>query len=338
MRAVGYHQAGPLGRPDALVDLELPDPEPGPGDLLVRVAAVSVNPVDTKVRRSRQPAAGSAQVLGWDAVGVVEGLGAEVHGFTEGDRVFYAGSINRPGTNSQLHVVDHRIAGHAPRSLDDAGAAAVPLTAITAWELLFDRLGAPRLAEADGRTLLVVGGAGGVGSMLIQLARQLTGLTVVATASRPETQLWCLDLGAHAVIDHHEPWAPQLESAGHARADLVAALTHTGEHWPSIVAAIAPQGRIALIDDPDPEPDIRPLKAKSVSVHWESMFTRSLFDTPDVAEQGALLAEVAALLDAGTLRSTVADVRGPISAAALLPAHALLESGRARGKIVLSGW
>jgi zinc-binding alcohol dehydrogenase family protein len=338
MRAVGYHQAGPLGRPDALVDLELPDPEPGPRDLLVRVAAVSVNPVDTKVRRSRQPAAGTAQVLGWDAVGVVEGLGAEVRGFAAGDRVYYAGAINRPGTNSEVHAVDHRIAAHAPRSLDDAAAAAVPLTAITAWEILFERLGVPRLAEADGRTLLVVGGAGGVGSMLIQLARQLTGLTVVATASRPETQLWCLDLGAHAVIDHHEPWVPQLESAGCASADLVAALTHTGEHWPSLVEAVAPQGRIALIDDPEPPPDIRPLKAKSVSVHWESMFTRSLFDTPDLAEQGALLGEVAALLDAGTLRSTVTDVRGPISAAALLPAHALLESGRSRGKVVLAGW
>ncbi len=178
MRAVGYHEAGPLGRPDAFVDLELPDPEPGPRDLLVRVAAVSVNPIDTKVRRTRQPAAGAAQVLGWDAVGVVEGLGADVRGFAEGDRVFYAGSLNRPGTNSELHVVDHRLAAHAPRSLDDAAAAAVPLTAITAWEILFDRLGVPRLADADGRTLLVVGGAGGVGSMLIQLARQLTGLTV----------------------------------------------------------------------------------------------------------------------------------------------------------------
>ena len=258
-------------------------------------------------------------MLGWDAVGVVEGLGSDVRGYAAGDRVYYAGAINRPGTNSELHVVDHRIAAHAPRSLDDAAAAAVPLTAITAWELLFDRLGVTRLAEADRRTLLVVGGAGGVGSMLIQLARQLTGLTVVATASRPETQLWCLDLGAHAVIDHHAPWGPQLQAAGHAPVDLLAALTHTGEHWPSIVDAVAPQGRIALIDDPDPKPDIGPLKAKSVSVHWESMFTRSLFDTPDVAEQGALLGEVAALLDAGTLRSTVTDVRGPISAAELLP-------------------
>jgi len=338
MRAVGYHQAGPLGRLDALVDLELPDPEPGPGDLLVQVAAISVNPIDTKIRRTRQPTAGAAQVLGWDAVGVVKGVGADVRGFAKGDRVFYAGSLNRPGTNSELHAVDHRLVAHAPRSLDDAAAAAVPLTAITAWEILFDRLCVPRLAEADGRTLLVVGGAGGVGSMLIQLARQLTGLTVVATASRPETQLWCLDLGAHAVIDHHAPWADQLAAVGHSSVGVVAGLTHTGEHWPSIVEAVAPQGRVALIDDPDPQPDIRPLKAKSVSVHWESMFTRSLFDTPDVAEQGALLGEVAALLDAGALRSTVTDVRGPISAAELLPAHALLESGRARGKVVLAGW
>jgi len=338
MRAVGYREAGPLGRPHALVDLELPDPQPGPRDLLVRVAAVSVNPIDTKVRRTRRPAPGAVQVLGWDAVGAVEAVGADVRGFAAGDRVFYAGSLNRPGANSELHVVDHRIAGHAPRSLNDAAAAAVPLTTITAWEILFDRLGVERLAADDTRALLIVGGAGGVGSMLIQLARQLTGLTVLATASRPETQLWCLDLGAHAVIDHHAPWAPQLEAAGYAPVDLVAALTHTGEHWPSIVEAIAPQGRIALIDDPDPQPDIRPLKPKSVSLHWESMFTRSLFDTPDVGEQGALLGEVAALLDAGTLRSTVTDVRGPIGAATLLAAHALVESGRARGKVVVAGW
>ena len=338
MKAVGYREAGPLGRPDALVDLELPDPEPGPRDLLVRVAAVSVNPIDTKVRRTRQPAPGAAQVLGWDAVGLVEAIGAEVRGFAAGDRVYYAGALNRPGTNSELHVVDHRIVGHAPTSLDDAASAAVPLTTITAWEILFDRLGVQRLSADESGALLIVGGAGGVGSMLIQLARQLTGLRVIATASRPETQLWCLDLGAHAVIDHHAPWSSQLAAAGHSTVDLVAGLTHTGEHWPSIVEAIAPQGRIALIDDPDPLPDIRALKPKSVSVHWESMFTRSLFDTPDVAEQGAILAEVAALLDAGTLRSTVTDVRGPIEAATLRGAHALLEGGRARGKVVVAGW
>lgn len=333
MKAIGYRTPGPIDQPEALIDLELAAPTPGPRDLLVRVAAVSVNPVDTKVRASRAPQAGAAEVLGWDAVGTVEATGAEVQHYQAGDRVYYAGSIARPGTNAELHAVDERIVGRAPMQLSDAEAAAMPLTAITAWELLFDRLGVPQ-GGGQGQSLLIVGGAGGVGSMLIQLARQLTQLRVVATASRPETRQWCLDLGAHTVIDHRQPFAAQLPGGS---VDFVAALTQTDQHLPQIVDALKPQGRLALIDDPKTL-DVSLLKRKSLSLHWELMFTRSLFQTPDMDQQRVLLNEVAALADAGRIRSTLQQTLAPINAANLRQAHALLESGKALGKVVLQGW
>ena len=336
MKAIGYHQSLPIDDPMSLQDLTLPDPVPGPRDLLVRVAAVSVNPVDTKVRRNAAPEAGQAKVLGWDAVGTVEAVGAQVTGFRVGDRVYYAGSIVRPGANSELHLVDERIAARAPASLDDAQAAALPLTSITAWELLFDRLGVPQGGGA-GRTLLVVGGAGGVGSILIQLARQLTQLRVVATASRPETRQWCLDLGAHAVVDHANPLAEELKTAGIGEVDLVASLTQTPQHYAQIIESLKPQGRIGVIDDM-PTLDVMPLKTKCLSLHWEMMFTRSRFETPDMAEQGQLLAEVASLVDAGRVRTTVGEHFGTIDAANLRRAHAFVESGKARGKVVLAGF
>src|SRR5690606_25724702 len=298
MKAVGYRHNLPITDARALEDVELPTPAYGPRDLLVRVKAISVNPVDTKIRQGRKPADGQVEVLGWDAVGVVEAVGSGVTLFAPGDRVYYAGAINRPGTNAELHAVDERIVARAPRSLDDAAAAALPLTAITAYELLFDRLRVPRGGGA-GQTLLVVGGAGGVGSILIQLARQLTQLRIVATASRPETRQWCLELGAHAVIDHRQPLSTALRAAGIHQVDAVAALTRTGEHFAEIVESLKPQGAMAVIDD---EPlDVMQLKLKSISLHWELMFTRPLFETPDMDEQGRLLAEVAALVDAGRI-------------------------------------
>ncbi len=346
MKAIGYHAPHPIDHPEALLDIELPVPSPRPHDLLVRVHAVSVNPVDTKVRAGSPPEPGSAKVLGWDAVGTVEATGAAVQGFAVGDRVYYAGAIDRPGTNAQWHAVDARIAAHAPATLSDAQAAALPLTAITAWELLFDRLRIPRTPEsadtgnvpaADAPVLLVAGGAGGVGSMLIQLARQLTCLRVVATASRPATRQWCLDMGAHGVIDHRQPMAPQLAAMGIGQVDHVASLTHTAAHLPQYVELLLPQGQIAVIDDM-PVLDVVPLKRKSLSLHWELMFTRSLFGTPDMDRQGALLAEVARLVDAGRLRTTLGTEMGTISAAHLRRAHALLESGTAIGKVVLEGF
>ena len=336
MKAIGYHQNLPVYQPNDLEDLELTAPAPGPRDLLVRVKAVSVNPVDTKVRRNTAPPPGTAKVLGWDAVGMVEGLGADVIGFEVGDRVFYAGSIARPGANSELHVVDERIVARAPTSLEDGHAAALPLTAITAWELLFDRLRVPRGGGA-GQALMIVGGAGGVGSILIQLARQLTQLKVIATASRPETQAWCQELGAHAVIDHSKPLAQALKDGGHEPVDYVAALTQTPQHYAQIVESVKPQGAIGVIDDMAGL-DVMALKSKALSLHWELMFTRSMFGTPDMAEQGRLLADIAQLVDAGRIRTTAGAHFGTINAANLLRAHAWIESGKAQGKVVLEGF
>ena len=336
MKAIGYRCNLPVDQPDALEDLDLPAPQPGARDLLVRVKAVSVNPVDTKVRRNSPAPEGGVKVLGWDAVGIVEGVGAEVAGFRVGDRVYYAGSITRPGANSELHVVDERIAALAPSSLDDGQAAALPLTAITAWELLFDRLGVAQGGGA-GQSLLVVGGAGGVGSILIQLARRLTQLKVIATASRPETRAWCLELGAHAVIDHSQPLAQALKDGGHGEVDYVAALTQTGQHYAQIIESLKPQGALGIIDDV-PVLDAMKLKSKALSLHWELMFTRSMYGTPDMAEQGKLLAEVARLVDGGRIRTTAGAHFGAINAANLLKAHAFIESGKAQGKVVLEGF
>jgi len=337
MKAVAYRITEPPSATEPLQDVELPDPVPGPRDLLVEVRAISVNPVDTKVRLRPAAPVGGWKVLGWDATGVVRAVGADVTAFRPGDRVWYAGDITRPGTNAELHLVDERIAGHMPASLDFAQAAALPLTAITAWELLFDRLGlVPGKAPSDAR-LLVIGAAGGVGSILVQLASRLTAATVIGTASRPETQAWVRELGAHHVIDHSRPLAEELKRIGLDSATHVASLTHTDRHFEQIVEAVAPQGRVALIDDPEPI-DVRLLKRKSVSLHWELMFTRSLFQTADMAAQQRLLDEVARLVDAGVIRSTVAEHFGAINAANLERAHALLRSGKARGKIVLEGF
>jgi zinc-binding alcohol dehydrogenase family protein len=336
MKAVGFIKNLPITDAAALQDLNVPDPTPGAQDLLVRVNAISVNPVDTKVRRHRAPKEGMPEVLGWDAVGIVQAVGNAVKGFKSGDRVYYAGAINRPGSNSELQVVDARIAALAPNTLNDAQAAALPLTSITAWELLFDRL---QIAQGSGtgHALLVIGGAGGVGSILIQLARQLTQLRVVATASRPETQAWCRSLGAHDVINHAQPLRAQLNALNMAHVHYVASLTQTDKHWDALVDALAPQGKLGLIDD-FPGVDISKLKSKSLSLHWELMFTRSLFDTPDMAAQGKLLADLAALVDAGRIKTTLAEDFGSINAANLRRAHALIESGKARGKVVLHGW
>jgi zinc-binding alcohol dehydrogenase family protein len=336
MRAVGYRQPLPIDHPAALLDLDLPRPVPAGRDLLVKVEAVSVNPVDVKVRARVGPEPGQAKILGWDAAGVVAETGPDCSLFKLGDAVWYAGSILRPGTNAEYHLVDERIAGAMPK-LPFAAAAALPLTAITAWELLFDRLAIPFRKPREGRTLLIIGGAGGVGSVMIQLARRLTGLTVVATASRPETQAWCRELGAHAVIDHGRPMPDQLRAIGLPAIDYVASLTATERHLPAIAEIIAPQGRFGLIDDPKTL-DATPFKRKSASVHWEAMFTRSTFETPDMIGQHDLLCEVARLVDDGLVRTTLTQELGPIDAASLRQAHALVESGRMRGKVVVAGF
>ena len=337
MKAVAYLQSLPAEHADALLDIELPEPVAGPRDLLVEVRAISVNPVDTKVRRNTQPEAGQPKVLGWDVAGVVVAVGSETSLFQVGDEVFYAGSIARAGGNSERHLVDERIVGRKPRSLGFAEAAALPLTAITAWELLFERL---QLVEGQGadQQLLIVGAAGGVGSIMLQLARQLTDVTLIATASRPETQAWVREMGAHHVIDHSKPLHEELQRAGFASVSHVASLTQTDRHFDQLVEALAPQGRLALIDDPEQPLDVMKLKRKSLSLHWELMFTRSLFETPDMIEQHRLLQRVSELVDQGVLRTTLGEHFGVINAANLRCAHALLESGKAKGKIVLEGF
>ncbi len=339
MRAVAFQQSLPIEAESSLIDIELPRPEePSARDLLVEIKAVSVNPVDTKVRIRSLPEPGQPKVLGFDAAGIVRAVGPQVSLFRPGDEVFYAGSILRQGTNAEFHAVDERLVGRKPSSVGFEEAAALPLTALTAWETLFDRLDIRRPVAGAPNALLIVGGAGGVGSMAIQLARRLTDLTVIATASRPETQDWCRDLGAHHVIDHRQPIAAQVEALGIGAPAFAFSITHTDEHFPEIARTIAPQGRFALIDDPKTPLDIALLKGKSVSIHWESMFTRSTFQTADMERQHEILTEVARLVDAGTLKTTLADVFGPIDAATLKRAHAFIESGRARGKIVLSGF
>ncbi|NVJ25008.1 MULTISPECIES: zinc-binding alcohol dehydrogenase family protein [Myxococcus] len=335
MRAVGYRQPLPASDPNALLDVELPDPVPGERDLLVEVRAISVNPVDVKVRASASPPAGEVKVLGWDAAGVVRAVGSGVKLFKPGERVWYAGTITRPGTDSELHVVDERIVGHMPTSLGFADAAALPLTAVTAWELLFDRLQVPEGKGAG--ALLVVGAAGGVGSILVQLARRLTGLTVIGTASRPETQDWVRERGAHHVIDHQQPLTQELKRIGVPQVEFIASLTHTDRHYAQLVEALAPQGRLGIIDDPGPI-DVRELKRKSASLHWELMFTRSMFGTPDMQAQHDMLERVSKLVDAGTLKTTVGEHFGRIDAANLRRAHQLLESHKAKGKLVLEGF
>lgn len=335
MKAVVYTQHGlPIERAEALQEIDLPAPVPGPRDLLVEVRAISVNPVDTKVRNG--VAVTEPRVLGWDAAGVVVATGSDVTAFKAGDAVYYAGALTRPGSYSELQLVDERIAGHKPASLDFAEAAALPLTSLTAWELLFDRLKVPEHG-GKGQTVVIVGAAGGVGSILTQLAVRLTGLTVVGTASRAETREWVRALGAHHVIDHGQPMAPQLAALGIPAADIVISLTHTEQHYADIVEMLAPQGQFALIDDPATL-DAMPLKRKSISLHWELMFTRSMYETADMARQRDILDRVASPVDDGTLRTTVGEHFGAITAANLRRAHALVESNQARGKIVLAGF
>jgi zinc-binding alcohol dehydrogenase family protein len=338
MRAVGFNTPQPITADTSLLDIDLPMPTAAGHDLLVEIKAISVNPVDAKVRASAPVEAGGHRILGYDAAGVVTAVGPEVTLFQPGDAVFYAGAIDRPGTNSEFHLVDERIVGRKPESLSFEQAAALPLTAITAYEAMLHRMKVQEPVPGAANAILIIGGAGGVGSIAIQLARELTDLTVIATASRPETQAWIQDLGAHHVIDHSQPLAPQVEALGLGAPAFVFSTTQTEQHLADILELIAPQGRFCLIDDPKDPMDLRPFKRKALSIHWELMFTRSLFQTADMIEQHKLLNHVAELVDAGRIRTTLAETYGTINAANLKRAHAMIESGRAKGKIVLSGF
>ena len=331
MRAVGYRKPLPSSDPASLEDLEVPVPAPGPRDLLVRVEAVSVNPVDVKLRASAEPGA-EPRILGYDAAGTVVATGSDVSLFSPGDEVYYAGSIDRPGTDAQFHVVDERITGHKPRSLTFAQAAALPLTTITAWEALFDRF---RLNPESSGVLVVLGAAGGVGSMVTQLSRALTRVVVIGTASRPESRQWVQEMGAHHVIGHHD-------LAGDMRGITPDGVSYVfSPHTAGLIGQFAeilrPGGAVTAIDEPEGL-DILPLKDKSITFHWEFMFTRPLYQPPDMVEQHELLDRVADMVDEGTIRSTLTRELGPISAATLREAHTLVEGGRMTGKVVVAGW
>lgn len=337
MKAVTYRIPLPLSDSESLLDVDLPTPEATGRDLLVKVEAISVNPVDTKIRQNVDPE-GIDKVLGWDVAGTVVATGPDARGFKVGDAVWYSGAIDRPGANSEYHLIDERLAGRKPSSLSMAEAAAMPLTTVTAWELMFDRLGIQRGTQRRPAALLVVGAAGGVGSIAVQLARKLTNLTVIGSASRPETREWVISMGAHHVVDHTKSLVDEVRGVSPEGVDYVISLTRTEEHYPALVELLKPQGKLGLIDDPAEPIDIRLLKRKSLSLHWELMYTRSLFQTPDMGEQGRILGEVADLVDAGEVRSTIRENVGIINAANLRKAHAMLESGKTIGKVVLEGF
>lgn len=341
MKAIGYSRSRPITDPESLQDIELPQPVASGRDLLVKVKAIAVNPVDYKVRQNLAPDEGEYRVLGWDAVGEVVATGPAVTQYQPGDAVYYAGDLNRQGCNAELQLVDERLVGAKPRSLSDAEAAALPLTAITAWELLLKHLAIqqqpPGSEERSDEVILVVGAAGGVGSILVQLARAITGATVIATASRPGSRAWVTKLGAHHVVDHTKPLQPQIDALSIGQVTHVASLNGTGSYFESYTELLAPFGKIAMIDDPQ-DLDVSRLKLKSLSLHWEFMFARSMFQATDMIEQSRLLNRVSELLDQGHLKTTAGKNLGAINATNLKAAHEELESGRAIGKIVLEGF
>jgi zinc-binding alcohol dehydrogenase family protein len=341
MKAIGYKTSLPITASESLVDIELPQPLATGHDLLVKIKAVAVNPVDYKIRQNAAPAEGEYKVLGWDAVGEVVATGETASQFKPGDIVFYAGDLTRQGSNAQYQLVDERIVGHKPKSLSDAEAAALPLTAITAWEILFDHLSLsqqnPESMNKSNDVILVVGAAGGVGSILIQLAKAITGATVIATASRERSQAWVKQLGADHVVDHRQALQPQIEALGFNQITHVASLNSTDSYFESYTELLVPFGKIALIDDPKTL-DISKIKLKSLSLHWEFMFARSMFNAKDISEQSRLLNRVSDLVDQGYVQTTVGKNLGVINAENLKRAHEELESGRSIGKIVLEGF
>lgn len=336
MKAIGYTESLPIDNDASLIDVIIDEPSPSGRDLKVKVKAVAVNPVDFKIRQNVAPETGTTKILGWDAVGEVVEVGDQASLFAPGDSVYYADDLTRQGTNAQYHVVDERIVGKKPQSLSDAQAAALPLTTITAWELLFEHLALTQDESAE-QVLLIVGASGGVGSIMVQLAATLTSATIIATASRDSSRDWVKSLGAHHVIDHSQPMTEQIEALGVGPVTHVASLTHTDSYLDTYVEVLKPMGKIALIDDPE-NLDIRLLKPKSISLHWEFMFTRSMFQTTDMLAQHTLLNEVSRLIDDGKLKTTFGQHLGKINAANLRKAHAILESGKSIGKLVLEGF
>lgn len=341
MKAIGYKQSLPITDTKSLIDFEQPQPTATGRDLLVKIKAIAVNPADYKVRLNMAPAEGETKVIGWDAVGEVVATGDEVTNFKTGDTVYYAGDITRPGSNAEFQLVDERIVGTKPESISDAEAAALPLTAITAYEILFEHLDivkqSPNSDEKSKEVILVTGAAGGVGSILVQLAKAITGATVIGTASRESSAEWVKQLGADYIVDHTKPLTAQIEALGIGAVTHVASLNSTDSYFESYTEILAPFGKIAMIDDPEAL-DITKLKMKSLSLHWEFMFARSMFNAADMIEQSHLLNHVAELIDNGHIKTTLGQHMGAINAENMRAAHAALEEGRAIGKIVLEGF
>ena len=338
MKAIGLYRYLPIDHPESLLDLEIETPKATGRDLLVEVKAISVNPVDTKRRAPKDLVETTPKILGWDAAGVVKAAGPEAKLFKPGDAVFYAGSVIRPGANCEFHLVDERIVGRKPANLSFAEAAALPLTTITAWELMFDRMGISKTGEHAGRSVLILGGAGGVGSIAIQLAKKLAQLKVIATASRPESIAWAKGLGADATVDHTKPLPEQMAALGTPEVDYLLCFTNTDAVYPVFPKLVKPQGKIGLIVRVTKPVDLSILHDKSIAVCMEGMFTRSTFQTPDMIAQHELLNEAAGLVEAGVLKTTLKENLGKICAANLKRAHKLLEGGHVIGKLVLEGF
>lgn len=342
MKAVGLYRYLPIDHPESLLDLEVEAPTAAGHDLLVEVKAISVNPVDTKRRAPKDVVEKTPKILGWDAAGVARDAGPDCKLFKPGDAVYYAGSVIRQGANCQFHLVDERIVGRKPANLSFAEAAALPLTTLTAWELMFERMGISKAGadgkNAAGKSVLILGGAGGVGSIAIQLARKLARLKVIASASRPETVAWCKSLGADATVDHTQPLPEQLKALGEAEVDYVLCFSGTDAYWNSFPKLVKAQGKVGLIVRTIKPVDLSVLHDKSIAVCLEGMFTRSTFQTPDMAAQHALLDDAAGLIEAGVLKTTLTQNLGKIDAANLRRAHKMLEEGHVIGKLVLEGW
>ncbi|MBN8788782.1 MAG: zinc-binding alcohol dehydrogenase family protein [Terrimonas sp.] len=334
MKAVGFKTSFSLNNPDSFIDFETEMPVPKDRDLLVKISAISVNPVDFKIRQNsaKDKVLDKPKVIGWDACGIVVEVGDNVSLFKKGDKVYYAGDINKPGSNAEYQLIDERIAGKKPVTLTDAEAAAMPLTTLTAWEALFDRI---RINDKDkGKTILIIGGAGGVGSIAIQIAKKVAGLKVIATASRPETIEWCKQQGADIVVNHRD-LANEVRKAGFQYADFIFDCVDTNFYWDAITDLIKPQGHITSITGSATPVALNKLKGKSVSFSWELMYTRSTFHPEDMIEQHNILNKASALFDRGELRSTLTTTLKGLSADNLKKAHAQLESGTTIGKLVI---
>ncbi len=335
MKAIGFKKSLPASDPESFIEFETEKPTPLGKDLLIKIEAISVNPVDYKIRRNslKEKTQDEPKVIGWDAVGIVEEVGNEVTLFKKGDKVFYAGDITKPGSNQEYQLVDERIVGFAPKKLTPEEAAAMPLTALTAYEILFDRMGLSKEKDA-GKSILIIGGAGGVGSIAIQIAKKLLGLTVITTASRPETVDWCQKMGADVVINHAD-LIQEVHDAGFENVDFIVDFVDLNQYWDAFVTLIKPQGKIGSISDPVHPVDLRQLKGKSVSFYWELMFTRAMFQTDDMVRQHEILNIISDLLDKDVIKSTLNTVLNGFSSENLRTAHQQLESGKTIGKLVI---